>query len=812
MSFLLAWVAFPLLAAVATLGWGLLAELATGRPLPGALLAPLGLAAIIVVSQVLTASGATAELATPAVALGAVVGLVVSRPRWRRVRPDRWQLGAAVAVVAIYAAPFVLSGSATFAGYGQLGDIADQFVVVDSMMHVGNSVGAPSTVAGDPTTSAYDMAVAAYPGQSYPTGMHTALGRCAPLVGQDVAWVYQPYLAVVMALAALALLPLLEPVLASRRGRAFAVTVAAVPALTYAYGLQGSIKELGTVWAIALLAGLLPWYAAAAPGPRRPLPLVLAAAAGLAVVGVAIGAWLGPLLVVYLFVAARRGGRSRARAAALEAVAFAAPVAILALPTLTQLDLYREVSVGVVTRGSELGNLIHPLSKWQVLPAWPTWDFRLAPVGVAEWLAVGAAGALVALGVATILRRAGRHWALVVWLGVNLVAWVYLTHRGSPWADAKLLAISAPAAALAGAVAAAAMIERGLRLEGAMLATLLGAAVVVSLAQEVRGASLAPRDRLSELARLGPKLQGPTLYPAFEPYAKYFLRHGAPDSLTEPFPGYSAGPLRRDGVSSRPLGSSYDLDDLSPEYVSHFRTIVLRRGPASRPPATYRRVWRGRWYEAWERSLDPRRRLIGVVAAGGPASAAGAVPVAAGRPACGAVRSLARLARRRGARLVAYPRPRPVVWTPATAFRLPAGWGVDGSDATTLGAARPGAVRGTVDVASAGDYTVWIASSLGADVTVSVDGRDVGRLSGAIQPRAQFLSLGDLRLAPGRHAIAVRRGAPGLRPGAEGGSRLIGQVVLEPAHAADGRLLTVAPARADELCRMNVDWVQAVSG
>src|SRR5256885_3098377 len=53
----LAWVAFPLLAAVAALGWGLLAERATGRRLPGALLAPVGLAAIVVVSQLLTASG-----------------------------------------------------------------------------------------------------------------------------------------------------------------------------------------------------------------------------------------------------------------------------------------------------------------------------------------------------------------------------------------------------------------------------------------------------------------------------------------------------------------------------------------------------------------------------------------------------------------------------------------------------------------------------------------------------------------------------------------------------------------------------------
>jgi hypothetical protein len=794
-SVVLAWVVFPSVAVAVALGWGLLTELAAGRPLPGVLLAPLGLAAIVVVSQLLTASDATAELATPVVTAGGAAGLAVARRRLRAASLDRWAVAAATAVFLVYAAPVVLSGSATFAGYGQLGDIADQFVIVDSMMDTGGSV-------ADPSASAFDRAVAAYPEQGYPTGMHTALGALRPLVGQDVAWVYQPFLALVMALAALALLPLLVPVLASRRARAVAVTAAALPALTFGYALQGSIKELGAVWVLALLGGLLPWYAAAVPGPRRVVPLVLAAGAGAGVLGAAIAPWLGPLALVCLYLAARRGGRWQALPAGLEAVAFAAGAAVLSLPTLTGLGTYADVVVDVVTRGSELGNLLHPLSVWQALSAWPSWDFRLDPDTVPRWIAVGASGMAVALGVAAVLRRPARHWALLAWLGAVAIGWAYVTGRGSPWADAKVLAITAPAVALTAAVGVLTLVERGMRLEGAAMTALLAGAMLWSVGLEARGASLAPRGRLDELAELAPTLRGPTLLPQFEPFAKHFLRDAAPDSLTEPYPGFT-GPALRAGVEGRPLGSSFDVDDLAPRYVGRFRTIVLRRGPGSRPPALYRRVWRGRWYEAWTRAPGAQRRWIGSVAAGSASSPAG-------RPDCSQVRRLARFALRTRARIVAYPRAAPVVWTPANVSPLPSAWGVDPGDPQTLVAPRPGEVSGAVAVPRAGEYDVWLASSLGAEVTVSIDGRDVGRVRGGIQPRGQVLPLDRVRLAAGRHAIAVRRGGHGLRPGAEGGSRLIGPVTLEVAGALDRPLLAVSPRRADVLCRRSVDWVEAV--
>src|SRR3954451_24973346 len=69
-------------------GWGMIAQLAAGAPVAGALLLPLGLAAAIVVAGTLTAFTATAPAAAPVVGAGAVVGLVLGCPA-RRLEPLR---------------------------------------------------------------------------------------------------------------------------------------------------------------------------------------------------------------------------------------------------------------------------------------------------------------------------------------------------------------------------------------------------------------------------------------------------------------------------------------------------------------------------------------------------------------------------------------------------------------------------------------------------------------------------------------------------------------------------------------------------
>src|SRR5207248_9327610 len=102
MSLLVPWLVFPLVLAALSLGCGLLVERVAGLPLPGALLVPLGLALLIVEADLVTMTGATAQLATPLALALAVVGFGLATGRRRR--PDRWATACALGAFGVYAA------------------------------------------------------------------------------------------------------------------------------------------------------------------------------------------------------------------------------------------------------------------------------------------------------------------------------------------------------------------------------------------------------------------------------------------------------------------------------------------------------------------------------------------------------------------------------------------------------------------------------------------------------------------------------------------------------------------------------------
>ena len=136
MTLLVCWVVFPLALGVLSLGCGLLLEAAAGVRLPGALLPSAGLAVIVVVVHFTTLADATAELSTPAVVALAAAGIALSVP-WRRGPIDGWAVAAALGVYAVFAAPVVLSGQATFAGYIKLDDTATWLAITDHVMQHG---------------------------------------------------------------------------------------------------------------------------------------------------------------------------------------------------------------------------------------------------------------------------------------------------------------------------------------------------------------------------------------------------------------------------------------------------------------------------------------------------------------------------------------------------------------------------------------------------------------------------------------------------------------------------------------------------
>ena len=92
-----------------------------------------------------------------------------------------------VAAYAVYAAPIVASGEATFAGYVKLDDTATLLGMLDYALERGTHVTglAPSS---------YEAMLTFLLGDGYPLGSFLPLG-VTRLVDVDPAWTWQPYLA-----------------------------------------------------------------------------------------------------------------------------------------------------------------------------------------------------------------------------------------------------------------------------------------------------------------------------------------------------------------------------------------------------------------------------------------------------------------------------------------------------------------------------------------------------------------------------------------------------------------------------------------
>ena len=165
---LVAWALFPLVMVVLALGCGLLVEEASGIEMPGVLLVPIGLAVIIVAADLVTATAATAQFAVGLVVALAVAGLGLSYP-FRERRCDGWAFATGIGVFAVYAAPIVMSGHATFAGYITLDDTNTWLALADRALEHGRSTDglAPST---------YQVVLNDYFSSGYPLGAFLPMG------------------------------------------------------------------------------------------------------------------------------------------------------------------------------------------------------------------------------------------------------------------------------------------------------------------------------------------------------------------------------------------------------------------------------------------------------------------------------------------------------------------------------------------------------------------------------------------------------------------------------------------------------------
>ena len=815
---ILAWVVFPLVLASVATGWGVLIEKGAGTQYSDTLLIPLGLAGVLVVSGLLTAFAGTAPAATPVVAVGAGIGLAWGRP-WRRFA--RWPVLAAVGVLLVYGAPVLLSGQATFLGYLRLDDTATWFGIVDNLMAHGRSV------AGIPQ-STYTLVYSGDVGPAYPLGAFAGLGVARGLVGLDVAWVFQPYLACCAAAIALCVSALAEPFVASPRRRALVAFLAAQPALLYGYSLWGGIKELTAALLVVLGAAL-----AAAAVRRRPVHgrelLGLGVAAGALAITLSVGAvaWMAPafaLLVGTWLWRGRKEGHPRWwRPPLISSAWLIGFTAACAVPLWVVLSTFLSNDAGLFSSGqtsaTQLGNLIQPLSGFQLAGIWTIGDFRLTAGAIPTAPLVGLVIACAFVTLVVTVRRG--DLTLLMYGGVALVACALFSLLGStPWVMGKALAISSPALLSVAVIGVAALWSR--RRWGVVILVVVGAGVIWSNVLGYHDALLAPRDRLAELEHIGGLLanRGPTFVNDYEPYAdRHFLRAGAPVEPAE----YRVAPLPLTTGVLLVKTAYADLDSFSLLTLEPYRSIVTRNSPVeSRPPSIYNLVWAGSYYDLWQRPANPTDRIIAHVPLGdqgtdpycGSAENGPYIPLCsiapAAVPACSTIEQIGHTARRDHAQLVAYQRPEPIVvrgddtlW-PATWLHDPVGH--------TLTAIAPGTAVAHIQVAVSEHYRLWLAGSFTRGFQLSLDGHYVGQVKDEISDINGYVPVKTVSLSPGVHTLRLTYPHAGLTPGSGNNSYTsLSEIALQPLQIPATGMLHVTPGHARILCGRPLDWIEIVA-
>ena len=759
---LVAWLAFPLLLAGLSFGCGRLLEAASGARLPPGLVVPGGFTVVVVAAQFATLWDATAELAGPFVCVLAAAGLVFA---WRwRAPPDPWLIGVGLAVFFAFAAPVLLSGQATFAGYIKLDDTATYFAMTDRVMEHARDLSGLQL-------SSYLRTLETTIALGYPTGSLMPFGIAHQLLAYDIAWLYQPYLAFLGALVSLSVYELLRPLIRAPL-LAAAAFLAAQPAILYGYSLWGGIKEVGGAALLALIAALVPWTLRAG-GVRTVLPLAMACAALVCVLSIPGAVWLVPAVGAAIAIALVLG--SRLRPLLVRSAALAGAALVLAIPAFVAYRQWRQ-HLGAFHSSDELGNLARPLSGWQLFGIWPVGDFRQHPT---QTVLTGLLIAIViAAGVAGLWWAwTQRSWPLFAYVATAGLGCAVIVGFSSPWVGGKALAIASPAM-LAAAVAAAGFGW------GRLVLVPIALGVLWSNVLAYHHVWLAPRQQLHELETIGHAYAGdsPALMTEYQPYGvRHFLRGLDAEGASE----LRFRPVYLTDGSELQKTESADIDRFRLPDVLVYRTLVLRRGPTmSRPPSVYNLVWSGRYYEVWRRPVAPKRLVLEHLPLGSDMQTAAV-------PRCAVVHRLAAL----GGTLVTATRPQSI-------------------PLTYPGPSQSVAVR--VRVPAAGRYTAWLGGDWFGDATVAADGRGFGSKRGDLNWPDNYTDLGSTQLSAGEHVITFSNATGGWRPGsapapASGpyAAYPIGPLVLSPEDDRQ-RIETIPSSQAGSLCGRSLDWIEAV--
>jgi hypothetical protein len=745
---------YPVVLALLCLGAALLVDRACGSLLPAMLFPAVGAAALIALSQLSTYITPLAP-ATPYLLVAlALAGLLLGRQRLRTFarswRTSIWQLLVCPLTYVLALAPVLLAGRPTFSSYMALADSAVHMLGADYLIRHGQDYSHLDL------RNSYGLFVHSYYGSSYPSGADTLFGGSSFLLGLPLIWTFQPFVAFMLATAAGPAWLLVRRVGLRGGWAALATLTVTLPALVYAYELIGSIKEIAALPLILCMGALVVdhrrWLG---NGARATIPFALVVAAGVAALGIAFGAWAlaASLVLAGVALIELRGDRaplrdegSQLESSASEAspaadargllATFAVGLLVLlvaAWPTWAHLSGSLKVAQAIAST-SNSGNLHSPLRPSQLFGVWLGGSYKLLPIGGELTLTIVLIAlvlVLVLVGVGNLVRS--RRYALAGWFAGIVIVWLALVGFASTWANAKTLMLTSPAVMLMAWAGVAALRDSRIRIAAPLVAFLLVGGVLCSDALLYHSSNLAPTARYEELAWINKRFagRGPTLFTDFDEYSLYELRDmdvGGPDFVYPP-PALAA--------AAGGYGDPVDLNKIAPAAFASYPLIVTRRDPTvPRPPAAYRLLWQGLYYQVWGRVQS----------------------ASSGRLSGGA----------HLARLVKVPL--------AHTFRPP-GWRLSRKGIVMSGA---GTLSARFVLPHGGVWELWLKGDVMRALTVRIDGLKLGTLGGQLDGNSlvvNVLTPFRTRLDAGRHTLTISRPGADLAPG-DGGAATLAAIVL----------------------------------
>ncbi len=305
--------------------------------------------------------------------------------------------------------------------------------------------------------------------EGYPLGPHALVAAIEKLGPSFVHGFGGLSLATAVAatLAPLSLLAHLE-----RPRRIVAALLVGAAYLVASYFIQGAFKEtMQALFVLAFAIGLAQLAVEGAPGRRagedgptrvtdgqhgrlRAVPLAAIAVGSLYAYSFPGLAWLAGTLGIWAVAeVVRARGLYVVREAFIPAAIALAALAVAAAPEIPRMLDFASFET-FDPEGAGLGNLFHAISPAEALGIWPSGDFRLDPgAGFAPTVAfyMGGAVAALALGVGVVRALRRGETALVSAIAAGAALYIYALVAGTPYQEAKALAIVAPVAMLVAA-------------------------------------------------------------------------------------------------------------------------------------------------------------------------------------------------------------------------------------------------------------------------------------------------------------------------------------------------------------------------